>query len=702
MNYAKLFKAIIEDECKNKEDLIKAGYTLDEINLLLSKGIITLDNGLSLTPIAMLNLYNYAKYIFKNGNRALGIKYLEYAYNLYPNDMDYLKELFLMCLYDDKEKAFIYFDKLYHGMYWKGKNHFTNQNDINFILLLFSYIKKLPDEYKVKAENLMFDEIKSLHPNNNFSYTMNKIRGLFYSNSFYAASNKIAEIPNDEPRFRSYALSILKTFNYLIKGFDIANRNKVEELIRQNRYEEAYELTGDIVSNYRCDKYYSYVHKLLGIILGKIEVIETDEACVNVFDALDKNNFKEAERLSNENSVIRILTEEIIDAKTNKNLYDDFVDNLMSGQIDKSLAILNKYLISLSKSDYEDLLVRVIKYNEHIGDKMHANVMLALNMIKMNDFRMDLTECYKEFYKRVNMRDFIGAKLLLEIIKEAAFVLRKEADINSLVIMLNDACKYDKYFDALNNDKLMITIPYNKDINGIINEAKIRGIKYTIIGEDENKRLILVRTIKIDNDKLKELFSMLDTNIKQNDFKKALNVIEKIIAASKIDVSLLIKYTIILNELGMKKEALEVFNISKDLASTEEFVYDFDGLLTSINNKPSEEDKLTIKQIVNFDKEYEHLFDMVSLKVSDEDISVTKACASLGFDTFNTGMVLLIYAKRYYMAHNEKKGNEFINKFNRLPLKDAKLKEYYQSVLSMRSVYLNKEISQNNMVLVKA
>lgn len=152
----------------------------------------------------------------------------------------------------------------------------------------------------------------------------------------------------------------------------------------------------------------------------------------------------------------------------------------------------------------------------------------------------------------------------------------------------------------------------------------------------------------------------------------------------------------------MKKEALEVFNISKDLASTEEFVYDFDGLLTSINNKPSEEDKLTIKQIVNFDKEYEHLFDMVSLKVSDEDISVTKACASLGFDTFNTGMVLLIYAKRYYMAHNEKKGNEFINKFNRLPLKDAKLKEYYQSVLSMRSVYLNKEISQNNMVLVKA
>lgn len=93
---------------------------------------------------------------------------------------------------------------------------------------------------------------------------------------------------------------------------------------------------------------------------------------------------------------------------------------------------------------------------------------------------------------------------------------------------------------------------------------------------------------------------------------------------------------------------------------------------------------------------------MVSLKVSDEDISVTKACASLGFDTFNTGMVLLIYAKRYYMAHNEKKGNEFLNKFNRLPLKDAKLKEYYQSVLSMRNVYLNKEISQNNMVLVKA
>lgn len=565
MNYARLFKAIIEDECKNKEDLIKAGYTLDEINDLLSKGFITLDNGLSLTPIAMLNLYNYAKYIFKNGNRALGIKYLEYAYNLYPNDMDYLKELFLMYLYDDnKEKAFVYFDKLYHGMYWKGKKHFTNQNDINFILLLFSYIKKLPDEYKAKSENLMFDEIKCLHPNNNFSYTMNKIRGLFYSNSFYAASNKIAEIPKDEPRFKSYAVSILKTFNYLIKGFDIANRNKVEELIRQNRYEEAYELTGDIISNYRCDKYYSYVHKLLGVILGKIEVIETDEACVNVFDALDKNNFKEAERLSNENSVIRILTEEIIDAKTNKNLYDDFVDNLMSGQIDKSLAILNKYLISLSKSDYEDLLVRVIKYNEHIGDKMHANVMLALNMIKMNDFRMDLTECYKEFYKRVNMRDFVGAKLLLEIIKEAAFVLRKEADINSLVIMLNDACKYAKYFDALNNDKL------------------------------------------------------------------------------------------------------------------------------------------TIKQIVNFDKEYEELFDMVSLKVSDEDISVTKACASLGFDTFNTGMVLLIYAKRYYMAHNEKKGNEFINKFNRLPLKDTKLKEYYQSLLSMRSVYLNKEISQNNMVLVKA
>ena len=232
MNYARLFKVIIEDECKNKEDLIKAGYTLDEINLLLSKGIITLDNGLSLTPIVMLNLYNYAKYIFKNGNRALGIKYLEYAYNLYPNDMDYLKELFLMCLYDDnKEKAFIYFDKLYHGMYWKGKKHFTNKNDINFILLLFSYIKKLPDEYKAKSENLRFDEIKSLHPNNNFSYTMNKIRGLFYSNSFYAASNKIAEIPNDEPSFRSYALSILKTFNYLIKGFDIANRNKVEELI---------------------------------------------------------------------------------------------------------------------------------------------------------------------------------------------------------------------------------------------------------------------------------------------------------------------------------------------------------------------------------------------------------------------------------------------------------------------------------------
>ena len=222
-------------------------------------------------------------------------------------------------------------------------------------------------------------------------------------------------------------------------------------------------------------------------------------------------------RLSNENSVIRILTEEIIDAKTNKNLYDDFVDNLMSGQIDKSLAILNKYLISLSKSDYEDLLVRVIKYNEHIGDKMHANVMLALSMIKMNNFRMDLTECYKEFYKRVNMRGFVGAKLLLEIIKEAAFVLRKEADINSLVIMLNDACKYDKYFDALNNDKLMITITYNKDVNRLINEAKIRGIKYAIIGDDENKRLILVRTIKIDNDKLFDTLNKVKTIKKTNE-----------------------------------------------------------------------------------------------------------------------------------------------------------------------------------------
>ena len=43
-----------------------------------------------------------------------------------------------------------------------------------------------------------------------------------------------------------------------------------------------------------------------------------------------------------------------------------------------------------------------------------------------------------------------------------------------------------------------------------------------------------------------------------------------------------------------------------------------------------------------------------------------------------------------------------MNKFNGLPGKDKKLKEFYQSLLSMRSIYLNKEISGKRTALVKA
>lgn len=706
MNYDMLFKAIINDGCKNKEDLINAGFTQREIDELVNDGIITLEDGLALTYIVMPDLYSHARYLFRRDNTELGIKYMEYVCTVCPKDMDYLKELFLMYLSTDINKAFACFDKLYHSEYWKGKNHFTDNHDMKFIMLLFSCIIKLPEEYKRKINAFTFNDIACNHPDATFNYTMNNIRGSFYTNIFNVAAKKIKATPKDDPLFSTYNMYILRIFNYLIKGFDIKNRERLCELINQNRYEEAYDFASELLNNYKCDVYYHHIHDLLGTILGKIKPIEQDTPCTSFYDALNKKNYKEAKRLSTESTELTKLIDEVLTPKVDINkLYDTFVDNLISNKIDKALVLLNKYLIEISKSEYEELLIDLIRYNVYIGDKMHANVMLALTMIKTDNFRMDLTECYKEFYKRVNMHDFEGAKLLLEVIKEAAFILRKDIDINSLMIMLDDASKYDKYFDALNNQDLMCSFPYNEETAGVIKEANSKGIKSVIIGDDKNKKLVLVKSTKVDENEMTKLLEKLEQYIKKSNFTNALTTIQKIISGSpKLNVTLMIKYTIILNELGMKKSALEAFRISKTLGAEENFDYNFNELLISITGKPEEkeEDKLTFMQIVHFDKDYEDLFDMVALKVSDDNISVTKACTTLGFDTFSTGIVLLIYAKKYYMQHDEKKGNEFMEKFNRLPGKDAKLREYSQNLKSMKNVYLNRATSGNKIVLVKA
>lgn len=705
MNYAMLFKAIIDEGCKNKEDLINAGFTPDKIEELLNSGIISLDNGLTLTAKVIPTLYNYARYLIKENSRVLGAKYLEYVCSVCPDNMDYLKELFMTYLYFDSSKAFACYEKLYHGKYWTGKSHFTDENDMNFFLLLFSCYFKLPEEYKKKADNFIFEELScENHPDNIFSYTANNIRGAYYSKIFNVATTKIKSIRNNDPTFKTYNVAVLKIFNFLITDFDIRNRKKLNDLILQNRYEEAYNFVSELLHDYRCDNYYTYVYNLLGIVLGKVEPKTVEGKCTSFYEALKKNNFKEAKRLSTENSAISKLLDEILEPKVNSNeLYDKFVDSLMSKKIDEALKVLNKYLVSISKSEYEELLINLIKYNSHIGNKLEANVMIALNMIQLDDFSMDLTECYKEFYKRINVRDFEGAKLLLEVIKEATIVLKEDVDVDSLIMMLNDASKYDKYFEHLNNQNLMCMVPYNNDTTGIINEAKLRGIKTIITGEEEKKQIVLIKSSKIEQAKLLELSKELDKSIAEESFSKALNIIEQLIAAKeKLDVSLMIKYTLILNELGMKKEALDAFYISKTLAANENFDYDFNELLVSITGKPKTEEKTTVMEIVNFDKDYESLFDMVALKVSDDNITVTEACQALSFDTFNAGIVLLIYAKRYYMQHNEKKGNEFMNKFNGLPGKDKKLKEFYQSLLSMRSIYLNKEISGKRTALVKA
>lgn len=708
MDNYKLFKAIVKYRCKNKDDLIRFGFSSEDVDAFVNKGILDLSGDAKLTKQASFTLSGFAKKVFRLGMKDDAIKYLVYAYELDPSNLDSVLNLFYTYLFIDIEKAFYYFDILYHADLSNVKFTLITKNDLNFYLMMFSSFIKLSPEYKEIVSKLTFEDISYTNSDRDLAYLSNNIRGLMLVKNYSKSGSKIAELAADKDLTKTFDLSVIKAINFNIGNFNRQIKSEVGELINAGRYEEVYDLVGKLLDEYRLGAYFINVHKLLGIICGKVKVKETHETCANFYDALDKNNFIEARKLSVGGVIFNRLLDEIISNEYDEEeLYNDLVDGLVNGNVDESLRLLNRYLVSISKSDYEDLIAALIKYNTHTGDVKHANVVLAINMLKNNDFRIDLNECYKEFYKRIKARDFKAARLLFEIIKEASMILHEEVDLNSLMIMLEDASKYDKYFRELSQKGVMSTIKNlsDEDVNGLLSEAGSRGVRAIVTSDGT---VTLIKRNSINQKKREDVSKEFDECIKNGNYSKALSLAETIITTSgnTLFASLMVKYTNLLNLLGHKEEALEAYEVSLKLGKEQEMDYDFASLLASINEEEAKEevrsDRLTISQIMNFDKDYEYLFDAVALKVSDESISVTEAASALGFDDFYTGMVLLIYAKRYYLEHQEKKGNEFMAKFNGLSGKDSKLSEIYESLRSMKGIYLNRQSAKTSMKLVKA
>ena len=442
-NLDMIYNAVLNDKELTTKDLSSFGFNSKDLNTLIEQGIlIRVKRGIyALSSVDKLFYYGKKLIAQKEYDKA-SLCFLK-CFQIDPSHIATCFQLFLRYIQKkDYKEAFKYFQILYDN-----NEDETLNSDNNFYLYLLNMITEVPENYRQYARYLKYQDLKI---NENDNFLQNKIRLSSYRQKFFSALKQLNDLT--KPKGNTPSTVLIKFLLNQAIDVQIENRNKISNLIKQEEYEKVVEFYETLSNKHNLsmiDEYtFILVKELLELTSSQNIPIKKIFSTNNLFEAIRGKNYElalnlviennEKMNIDNENNSIYLilrkivnLCEEIKDKSLNKEVQEevvvnkeedyqvDFVDvikYLLNNDIDNSIETLKKYLASIEKSEFEFLIINLIKISLLEKDIAFTKPMTVLTLINSENYHFDISKYIQEFYIKLSQQKYEEARIYLDII----------------------------------------------------------------------------------------------------------------------------------------------------------------------------------------------------------------------------------------------------------------------------------------------
>jgi len=456
-NLTKLYKGVVNNCELTTRQLNEMGFNSHDITALLERGTLQRKKRGQYTFTSFAELMDYANKLIKNKDFEELNNTYKRGFEMNPSDEKLCLQLFYRSLKSETE-GFKYLDVLL-----KSSIPSIRADGNLFLYLLFN-LGTCPAEYLDIAKNITFEDVKICdnyrHIN---SEKQNLIRRLIFDDRYACASKHLNELLSEQ---KVYVQDLI--LKRLLRKMAVYKNNNMRIIIRdikESNYRRVIEFLVKRSHKEKLSLKEQYILKLAQLIINiieknqmpKLQSIET----TNVYEAIDKNDFQKAlelaksynasNNLDNNQSEFYLLLSDVCDLlypkknqtneKNDTNVsFSKVVESLISKDYNLALSLLKSYLLSINKSEYEEIIIELIALDLSEKNVLFTNSMTFLTEVSDLNFTLDVSLYIKKFYQALAQNDLVNAKRCLNIInaskkypKDSAFILT----LNSSLVVIS-------------------------------------------------------------------------------------------------------------------------------------------------------------------------------------------------------------------------------------------------------------------------
>lgn len=574
-NLTKLYDAVLVGEELTTKKLNGYGFNSKDLNDLIQKGSIErVKRGLySFKNIE--ELYYYGKKLIAKQDYDKASFCFERCYEIDPNHRGSCFQLFLRSIQKrDYERAFSFYDKLL-----ESDNEYY-LIDAKLYLYILSFITEIPERYAKSLESIELEDI--LIPSTDKRYNdiskQNMIRTDIYDGKLSYSLKQLNGLTAKNGASTIQDV-ILKKLLYQAIYQESINKKIIYHYISGYQFDEVVKTLEEKQNLHNLSRLDSCILDLTKQIIkiknDHIVPLCSSEEVNNMFDAIKKCNYSRAlelcyefnkeNNISNDKSSVTILLE-IINSLIKSLTYEEQLDDdeifnpaslsidedvsfstvisyLLNNQMDKAFDVLDTYMKSIGKSEYQFLIIDLIKISLLEKDFDFTKPNDALNMLEKDNFSFDVTSSMQEFYVALSQNKYEEAKIYLDIISKGNKFCKNAISTDKLYQVLelsskvsntqNDkslTSKYENKTENLQNDNTFLekgsdeTLNSNRISSSEVEKRSTYQKSNTTYDDSQNRDSDLEFVSKKHDELLKNKGIILIKSLKDDKIDKILDI----------------------------------------------------------------------------------------------------------------------------------------------------------------------------------
>ncbi len=768
-----LYSGVLIGDILTTKKLCEYGFNLQDISSLVENGVIEQHPSGFYTFKDVENLYFYGKKLIAERRFNESDICFEKCHELDPNHLGATFQLFLRSIQaEDYTRAFELYDSLV-----QSDNVYYNQ-DYNFYLYLLSIITYVPEKYQEYVKFVSYDDIYILDNDTRYQDIplQNKARLLALQKKFSFALKQIRDLIKQRGNAKLQDIIITTLLKQAIEIENI-RKNNILELIEQQDYEEVINCLLDKKEHQNLGLMDEYTLRLCDIYLDIYETskipIMIQSPSLDIFRTIDNNDFETALKMSidynktnnvdnNSNAIYLMLNaicnliqnikkqqsfvnEGLINNEDNEEvLFSEITTLLTNKDYQQAIKTIRNYLASVQRSEYEFLVVDLIKISLLENDNDFVKTMSVLSMLSNGSAKIEFSSFLYSFYSYLVQGKFAQARIYLDIFSNIKKIgqeciitgaLRKilddveeaigkepentilktfEETINQASVpskeveMLDEEDELEEAKEPLSDEEILASYheklyqnggiillePMSEErINQLIELNEYQDIAMSIIEDDGQKRLVLrfnptiekwVNVNKImDNGNNAYANGNYDESIKNNLFLLGLFKEPRSIVYAKLGLAYMKK--------GMLELAVDYLTIANYLSKQNNSDFDYTELIIKIKGQIIGDDRSAYAYKDVNDNYGIDNFEEINDFILASGLDVESACQALELSDEQIYLVKLIYARGFYIQGDLEKGDTFLKSVEKSPNKTKEVIKIYEMIKKNKMFFQNRQ-----------